>query len=464
MNIKNKHSQPFFIVFATIILLFILSFFNTSLKWNGFQTKKVDLLSDIKSSKVLKNILLPHLLVSDSTLKRDTVNILTQKKSMLNNADSNSTISNTNLISFFNALNNIKKKKHKVRIAYFGDSMIEGDLISQDLRSNMQDSFGGYGVGLVPITSIVAGFRKTINHSFDGWKTYSISNDPPLHHQLGVSGYTFVPNVITDFFEPSTNDSWVKYTPVNKKYLNQFYNVSLLFGKSVGENYVLINGITYKLTGNKPVNELRVKSINPYKSITATFKCTEPLDIYGFNIESKSGAFVDNFSFRGNSGLALSKVSQAIYAGTNYYLDYDLIILEYGLNVIGSEISDYHWYVTGMENVIKQLQSSFPDASLLLISVGDKSYRNNDLYETNPNVPILVAAQKKLAEEHDIGFWSLYDAMGGEGSMIKWVEGDTALANKDYTHFNNRGARKVGNLLFDMLMKEYKNYNKNNSQ
>ncbi|MEO6904502.1 MAG: GDSL-type esterase/lipase family protein [Bacteroidia bacterium] len=463
MNIKNKHSQPFIIVFATIILLFILSFFNTHIKWNSYQTKKVNLLSDIKSTKVLKHIPLPNFLVSDSSLIGNATTNLTLKKSTLKNTESIKS-SNTNLVNFFNALNNIKSKKYKVRIAYFGDSMIEGDLISEDLRSNMQDSFGGYGVGLVPITSIVAGFRKTITHSFDGWKTYSLSNAPPLHHLLGVSGYTFVPNVITDFFEPSTNDSWVKYTSVSKKYLNQFYDVSLLFGKSVGENYVLINGSTYKLTGNKPVNELRIKSTKPYKSISATFRCTEPLDIYGFNIESDSGVFVDNFSFRGNSGLALSKVSQAIYAGTNNYLDYDLIILEYGLNVVSSEISDYHWYITGMKNVIKQLQSSFPDASVLLISVGDKSYRNNDLYETNPNVPILVAAQKKLAKEYDIGFWSLYDAMGGEGSMTKWVESDTSLANKDYTHFNNRGAHKVGNLLFDMLMKEYKNYNKNTSQ
>lgn len=460
MNIKNKHSQPFIIVFAAIILLFILSLFNPHLKWNGYQIKKVDLLADIKSTKILKNISFAHLLTSDSTLKRDSVSTLKQKKSTLTNAENNSN-SNINLINFFNTLNNIKKKKHKVRIAYFGDSMIEGDLISQDLRSNMQDSFGGYGVGLVPITSIVAGFRKTITHSFDGWKTYSLSNAPPAQHLLGISGYTFIPNVITDFFEPSTNDSWVKYTSVNKKYLNQFYDVSLLFGKSTGENYALINGITYKLTGNKPVNELRIKSNKPYKSITATFKCTEPLDIFGFNIESDSGVFVDNFSFRGNSGLALSKISQAIYAGTNYYLNYDLIILEYGLNVVSSAITDYHWYVAGMKNIIKQLQSSFPDASILLISVGDKSNRANDLYETNPNVPILVAAQKKLAEDNDIGFWSLYDAMGGEGSMVKWVENDTALANKDYTHFNNRGAHKVGNLLFEMLMKEYKNYNKN---
>ena len=94
-----------------------------------------------------------------------------------------------------------------------------------------------------------------------------------------------------------------------------------------------------------------------------------------------------------------------------------------------------------------------------MISVGDKSYRNNGVYETDPSVPILVEAQKRLSKNNKIAFWSLYDAMGGYGSMIKWVEGDTALANKDYTHFNYRGAHKVGKLLFSKLMNEYNEYN-----
>ena len=48
-------------------------------------------------------------------------------------------------------------------------------------------------------------------------------------------------------------------------------------------------------------------------------------------------------------------------------------------------------------------------------------------------------------------------------AMVKWVEGDTVLANKDYTHFNFRGAHKVGRLLYTKLMSEYRDYNKKNS-
>jgi lysophospholipase L1-like esterase len=42
--------------------------------------------------------------------------------------------------------------------------------------------------------------------------------------------------------------------------------------------------------------------------------------------------------------------------------------------------------------------------------------------------------------------------------MVKWAEADTALANKDYTHFNFRGASKVAGMLYKELDKEYNDY------
>jgi hypothetical protein len=62
-------------------------------------------------------------------------------------------------------------KKGKIRIAYFGDSMIEGDLLTQTLRKLLQKEFGGYGVGFLPIHSKVAGFRQTASVQSSGWET-----------------------------------------------------------------------------------------------------------------------------------------------------------------------------------------------------------------------------------------------------------------------------------------------------
>lgn len=462
MNGTNKHAQPFIMVLATTIILLIASLLDTQTYIGSWETKPVEPLSDILSASTSVNDSSEAIAVADSIAISDSIalaalNIPVDSAAIFDFRND----STCALAHFFQALNSTKKTKNKTRIAYFGDSMIEGDLISQDLRSCMQDTFGGCGVGFVPITSIVAGFRSTVIHSFGNWETYHLLKNPPANHVLGISGYSFIPAIVNiDDTAAAQNGSWVKYVTVNKKHINRFYESKLLYGRSEEGNYAVINGNRYALKGQSSVNELTINHSSGAQAIKATFQCNSPVDIFGFSMESDSGVFVDNFSFRGNSGMPIVKVPQSVYSGTNRYLDYDLIILEYGLNAVNPKVTDYSWYERGMNNVIKHIQASFPETSILLISVGDKSYRKNGVYETDPSVPILVEAQKRMAKDNKIAFWSLYDAMGGYGSMVKWVQGDTAYANKDYTHFNFRGAHKAGKLLFTKLMEEYTAYNK----
>jgi hypothetical protein len=72
----------------------------------------------------------------------------------------------------------------------------------------------------------------------------------------------------------------------------------------------------------------------------------------------------------------------------------------------------------------------------------------------------MVATQREIARNNKVAFWNLYQAMGGENTMVNWVEGDTVLAYKDYTHLNSVGAKKVGDLFFNKLIAS-KNYYQN---
>jgi len=450
-------------VLVVTIVLLVVSQFKTEYKLAGLHTKKVDMFNDILLKEKVKFVPLSQIVVNDSVIKKDNIAFQLRAEDPTNIIDLTND-SARGLAHFFGALNEIKKHKRKVRIAYFGDSMIEGDLISQDLRSQMQNAFGGNGVGFLPLTSIVAGFRTSVQHKFGGWTTYNLLENIPAGHVLGISGYTYVPDITgnIDTMELKAS-SWVKYSAVKQEHLNKFYQAKLLYGKSRGDNYAVINNSNYKLSGTEPVNQISIDNLNGSGSINASFQCSSPVDIFGFSIESDSGAFVDNFSFRGNSGFPLVKVRQDVYSSTNDCLNYDLIILEYGLNAVSPEVTDFSWYERGMLNVIDLIKKSFPNSSIILISVGDKSYRKDGIYQTDPSVPLLVEVQKKMAEKTGCAFWSLYDAMGGSGSMVKWVEGDTVMANKDYTHFNFKGAHKVGKLLYAKLMSEYSDYNKRNN-
>lgn len=79
------------------------------------------------------------------------------------------------MLHFYDAL--LKKEgKRPVRIAVLGDSFIEGDIITADIREQLQDLYGGGGVGFVPFSSPIAQFRGTVRHTFDGWTTLDVKN------------------------------------------------------------------------------------------------------------------------------------------------------------------------------------------------------------------------------------------------------------------------------------------------
>lgn len=58
---------------------------------------------------------------------------------------------------FYRALDELAANPRLVRIAYFGDSFIEADILTADLRAMLQERYGGCGVGFVTITSMTSG-------------------------------------------------------------------------------------------------------------------------------------------------------------------------------------------------------------------------------------------------------------------------------------------------------------------
>ena len=449
-------------VLAAILVLLILSFTHTSVEVGSFETRKVNLLSQIMSSGEIAKAgpLRIRTALDTSQIRKlgKTIKTIIPDDGYPGIVQFGND-SSGGLRHFFEALRGLGKTRKKVRIAYFGDSMIEGDLITQDVRTLFQDQFGGDGVGFMPITSIVAGFRQSIIHSFSpNWKEYTLLDAVPPEHGLGITGHTFLP-YFSDSGADTTSvakESWVKYSAVGRKHLNKFGSVKMYYGRSDGQNTVCLYGNKLiPLAGNSTVNEICVCP-NPVQGFKAIFNCSSPLNVYGFSMESDSGIVLDNFSFRGNSGMPLTKMPFSVLSGLNKYLNYDLVILQYGVNVVNDKVKDFSWYEKGMTEVVKHIQNCFPGVSILVISAGDKSTRIEGQYITDPSVPVVIEAQRRVAQKTNTAFWNFYEAMGGDGSMVKWATGDTIYANSDYTHFNSRGARKVGGLLYNYMISEFR--------
>lgn len=364
---------------------------------------------------------------------------------------------NQYLATFFEKLFQLETKKEgNVRIAYFGDSMTDGDLIVKDFRTYFQEKFGGQGVGFVNITSESASSRSSITHEFSAnWKTQSYLKVKNPSKPFGVNGHVF-------FANDTANVSWVKYKANKTRFASELPHPTLFYGSSKNKEgrikYVIgADTISKKLTPNSVVNTLVLSETNP-KNLKVNFKKADSIPIYGFNFDDGKGVHVDNFSNRGNSGLPIGSFDVATMRAFHSKLDYDLIVLQYGANVLNYGSLNYSWYEKRMAKVVAHLKECFPGVAILVVSTADKSTKYDLEMKTDSAVVPLNSAQKRYAIKSESSFVNMYTLMGGDGSMIQWVEQEPARANKDYTHFNHRGAKEAANLIFTQLNQGYEMY------
>ncbi|MDR0572905.1 MAG: hypothetical protein LBG96_02555 [Tannerella sp.] len=353
------------------------------------------------------------------------------------------TSGHTGLRRFFAALNNINSLGRPVRIAFVGDSFIEGDIVVADFRAKMQERFGGRGVGFIPITSNVAQYRPTIKQSADGWKTYSIIKNK--NRKYVISGLQF---------EPVSNNASVQFRTVDMyPRLEEVSSLKFIYSGNTDASMILKNDMDtshYDLPPTENVTQYEIKG--HFSKGTLQFKNAQGLEAIGIALEDNYGVVVDNFSLRGNSGIIMSKLDSENCRDLQHIRPYDLIVLQYGLNVASDSVREYSWYRNRMISVIEHMQRCFPGADILILGVSDRSHKRGGSYSTMPAVVSLLRAQRQIAERTEVAFWSIFAAMGGENSMVKYVNSN--WANKDYTHLSFRGGREIANALYDAIITE----------
>ncbi len=349
---------------------------------------------------------------------------------------------------FLQALNNVKADSAagNCRIAFYGDSFIEGDILTMSLRDSLQKRFGGSGVGFLPISSEVSMFRKSLQSESDNWKVNSL-NSKTKDAVLGIGGKTFIPQANAGIkLYPANDINGIHLLYTNN---NDNQHVNTLTNKKYTNSYVLKAG--------EGLQSLALsQGADSVHHFSLTIPNSQGLEVYGLNVENGRGVYLDNFSLRGNSGLGLKSIADEQYSDFQKLMKYNLIVLQFGLNVAAPTSKDFSIYEKNMVKMITHLKTLFPETSFLLVSTSDRSYKQNGAYTTMPSIPLMVEAQRRVAKESGILFWNMYQAMGGENSMVDFVKAHHA--NKDYTHLTFSGGNKVATQLLKSLLFEYENY------
>ncbi|ANO49031.1 hypothetical protein B0A78_11690 [Flavobacterium columnare NBRC 100251 = ATCC 23463] len=443
----NSNNKVLIFVLSVTSVYFGLSFFSKSIIKYYPSFKNVDLFADIQNDKIV-NINKQDKKIKKNGLtnaiqKQDSTFTVFEDYTTTSITDFDTTTSNFVFSNLSNKLGELyKNKKTKIRIAWFGDSQIEGDLMTQDIREMLQNYFNKKkGVGFVPINSISADFRQTAHSKTSGiFQTFNFKQNPEKN--VFLSGYSFL-----------SSDLDITLQNKVKKDSTQILEKWLLFGKG-NDISITQNGIQTNYPARENFNRVLLdKSTSNSIHFKAKFSNTP---IYGVSFEPENGIVLDNFSFRGITGVELDKISIELLQKLNQENYYDLVVFQYGVNLMfRANDLNYDYYYQKMSPIIKKFKKEMPKTDFLIFSCSDRAFKYDNEWKTAIGIDSLIKVQARLSYDNKVPFYNLFNSMGGKGIMKKWVDTIPAMASKDYIHFNRRGSKIVAQTIFKSIQKEF---------
>lgn len=349
------------------------------------------------------------------------------------------------LRSFYESLPTASQRA--IRVVHYGDSQLEEDRMTCDLRRDLQTRFGGGGVGMVPLhqsiptqtmshSTYINDRRQTIKQGPQRFLIYGPKNMRRTDRNYGPMGQNaYLDNAAVEGSE-SLEVRLATYTKNNTPEC-YFTRLRLLASEGV---HVSANGQTI---GTDSMITF------PDSTHAANLRFSGKGFVYGISLETPTGVIVDNMAMRGCSGTIFKGIDKAQLQHYFQSTNTRLIILQFGGNSVNASEASVRHYAEIMRDQIHYLKECAPEAAFLFIGPSDMLTTKGGQKITIPGVPLLDKLLLRMCQEERIGYWSLYQAMGGEGSMKRWQE--QHLAGGDGIHFTHDGATKAGKMLADYI-------------
>ncbi len=328
-----------------------------------------------------------------------------------------------------------------VRIAVIGDSFIEGDILTQDLRDILQSRYGGHGVGYMAMHTDFPGFRGSVRQSDNGWTMRDVRTMRSSDTIRTLAGE----------YALAEGEAHVRYQGVDKAEGQKAWSRSrVIFIAPVGgviTMHTVSGDAAFNVEASPEPQSLEVSGLTDVLSVRSTIP---GLRVLGAYLDDPTGVQVDCMSVRGYAGAAHARTNVAMARDMARWVDYDLIIIEYGMNALSAEQKAYGAYGKTLAAVASHLGKCYPNADIMIMGISDRGTKKGTEVVTLPTCRAMVDAQRDAARMAGVHFWDARRAMGGPGSCADWRK--RKLMNADYIHLNHAGGREMASLLSKALI------------
>ncbi len=461
-----KARQVLFFILASISLLALLGYFfpKDGIKIGSYTLEFIHPSEIIKEDTVSK-VDIHNVLDQGNYLESDEIKSLTDSIRILEEFAELSPLrirfpenNNKYLFPLFSVLDNAKKDKKTIRIIHYGDSQIEIDRISDIIRQELQQKFGGSGPGMIPAIQTIP--SRTVSQSFTGnltrYSVYGSSADRATHRRYGIMA----------MMSELNGEANISFRTRGEAYSNakKFSKIHLIIGNNENQFSARLSSGNSDFgvkTVENSKNGISVLTWDLGNAISnASLNLAGKADIYGICLDGKWGITFDNIPMRGCSGTIFTGIAKESMSEAYKQTNTNLIIMQFGGNMMPqiSGIKRVEWYGEQMAKQIQYMKEVHPDALFIFIGPSDMSRNIKGNMETWPYLEEVNSQLEKTALDNGIAYWNMFEAMGGKNSMPEWVKSQPALATTDYIHFTARGANKIGELFVTALMNNYQIY------
>jgi lysophospholipase L1-like esterase len=344
------------------------------------------------------------------------------------------------------------------RGSLWGDSVIGGDGLTQEIRQRLQRRFGdaGHGFHALGKYSRWYGHRGVRYQERRAWETCLIIFKCEKDRRYGYGGVSSV----------SLGNALSVWGTVPDELGRSLSRFELWYQKRPdgGGFEIRVDGRVARVVDTRAPEVSdgfeTVQFADGEHEIEVAALGTGVARGYGVVLERDApGAVWDELALIGSFIQRLDYEDPDHIAGQVKRRDVDLLGFMFGGNDLSREHSDLKTttapYEAEYTRVLRKFRAGKPSASCLILSMTDHARKVNDEIVSRPGVARLVEAQRKVALAEGCAFFDTYMAMGGPGAIERGRKNKPPLASPDLRHPTVAGQRRIATLFYAALMHGY---------
>jgi lysophospholipase L1-like esterase len=344
------------------------------------------------------------------------------------------------------------------RILHYGDSTIASDYVSGTVRRRLQARFGDAGHGFILIANPWEWyFHNDVLHASDGeWKASRLAGPVAPDGMYGLGGVSFTSyGGGVAWFGTSTRTDFGRHV--------SRFDLYYLEQPGGGDVELSVRGAPpqhFSTRGDAKVSRVRSIHVDDGEAkLTVRPMGGGPVRLFGVALErDRPGVVYDALGSHAAMAVYWQRQDRAHWKDQLALRDPALIVFQYGTNESDLWRLDRDEYEQALAGLVDELREAAGGASVLVVAPLDRAEQKDGRLATKRVILDLVAIQKRVALAHGAAFWNTFEAMGGEGSMARWVRTKPQLAGGDLTHPTPLGAEVLGDMLSDALVAAYERW------